>query len=155
MNGKVEYYKRPGDFFTMPKFDIRSINNAMFFNPSKDTQADLFAKFIKDQCEKDFPLMRTAKGRLFVSTCIIDPVKKEPWVYYKDKDDLNDIDMILDPMDLLKYGKDDMMKLHKSSIKVYDGWDEEAKPFTRAVAFAIELKLYARVGPHSITLPIG
>ncbi|KAD4385777.1 hypothetical protein E3N88_25946 [Mikania micrantha] len=37
MNGKVEYYKRPRDFCTMPKVDIRSINKAIqgkafFFN---------------------------------------------------------------------------------------------------------------------------
>ena len=83
MNGKVEYYKRLRDFCTMPKVDIRSINTGMFFNPSKDSKADLFAKFIKDQCEKDFPVMRTAKGRRFVSTCIIDPKTQKPWIYYK------------------------------------------------------------------------
>ncbi|KAD6118935.1 hypothetical protein E3N88_10206 [Mikania micrantha] len=195
MNGKVEYYKRPRDFCTMPKVDIRSINKAMFFNPSKDSQADLFAKFIKDQCEKDFPVMRTGKGRRFASTCIIDPKTKKTWIYYKyppphveitvpvsprvsnnslanflswyyddlnlaaviikNKDDIDDIDIILDPMDLLKYGKDDMMKLHQSPIRVYSGADEEAKPFTRVVAYAIELKLYAGAGPHNVTLPIG
>ncbi|KAL8208996.1 hypothetical protein R6Q57_008408 [Mikania cordata] len=46
-------------------------------------------------------------------------------------------------MDLLKFGKEDMQKLHDNPIKVYEGWDEEAKPFTQVVAFAMELKLYA------------
>ncbi|KAD6119014.1 hypothetical protein E3N88_10285 [Mikania micrantha] len=195
MSGKVEFYKKPRDFCSLPKVDIRSIDKAMFFNPSKDSQADLFAKFIKDQCEKNFPVMRTAKGRRFVSSCIIDPKTKKPWVYYKyppphveqavpvsprvpdnslakfiswyfddlnlaavilrNMDDIDDIDMILDPMDLLKYGKDDMTKLHNSPIRVYSGNDELAKPFTRVVAYAMKLKLYAGAGPHSVTLPIG
>ncbi|KAL8215908.1 hypothetical protein R6Q57_022745 [Mikania cordata] len=59
------------------------MSKAMFFNPAKDSQADLFAKFINDQCEKDFPGMLTAKGKRFVSKCIIDPRTKKPWVYYK------------------------------------------------------------------------
>ncbi|KAL8226780.1 hypothetical protein R6Q57_016612 [Mikania cordata] len=71
------------------------------------------------------------------------------------KDDTDDIDMTLDPMNLLKFGKEDMMKLHQSPIRVYSGNDEEAKPFTRIVAYAIEMKLYAGAGPHSVTLPIG
>ncbi|KAL8223192.1 hypothetical protein R6Q57_020591 [Mikania cordata] len=155
INRKVEYYRKSRDFCTMPKIDLRSINNAMFFNHSKDNQAYLFAKFLKDQCGKDFPVMRTAKGTHFISTCIIDPKSKKPWVYYKKKDDVNDVDMILDPMDLLKFGKENMMRFHKSHIKVYGGWDEEAKPYTRMVAYAIELKLYAGAGPHSVTLPIS
>ncbi|KAD2392828.1 hypothetical protein E3N88_39805 [Mikania micrantha] len=83
MSGKVKFYKKPRDFCSLPKVDIRSIDKAMFFNPSKDSQADLFTKIIKDQCEKNFPVMRTAKGRCFVSSCIIDPKTKKPWVYYK------------------------------------------------------------------------
>ncbi|KAL8244117.1 hypothetical protein R6Q59_010375 [Mikania micrantha] len=83
MNGKLEYYKRLQEFYSMPKFDLWSINNAMFFNPSKDSQAELFAKLLKDKCDKDFSVMKTAKGRRFISSCILDPVKKEPWVYYK------------------------------------------------------------------------
>ncbi|KAL8251876.1 hypothetical protein R6Q59_035569 [Mikania micrantha] len=188
-------WRRPQDFCTKPKVDLRSINNAMFFHPSKDNQAYLFAKFLKDQCEKDFPVMRTAKGRRFVSKCIIDLKTKKYWVYYKyppplteeavpvsprapdnslanfmswyfdektlsavilrNKDDINDIGMILDPMDLLKFGKEDLMKLRQSPIKVYGGWDEEAKPYTHTVAYAIELKLYAGAGPHKFTLSIG
>ncbi|KAD5507987.1 hypothetical protein E3N88_15690 [Mikania micrantha] len=195
MSGKVEFYKKPRDFCSLPKVDIRSIDKAMFLNPSKDSQAELFAKFIRNQCEKDFPTMRTAKGRRFVSSCIIDTKTKKPWVYYKyppphveqavtasprvpdnslanflswyfddlnlaavilrNKDDINDVDIILDPMDLLKYGKEDMMKLHESPIRVHSGNDEQAKPFTRVVAYAMELKLYAGAGPHNVTLPIG
>ncbi|KAL8265786.1 hypothetical protein R6Q59_003130 [Mikania micrantha] len=123
-------------------------NNSMFFNPSKDSHADLFVKFIKDQCDRDFPVMKTTKGRRFVPTCILDLVKKEPWIYYnyplphtekailvslrapdnslanfmswyfdektlaavilQNKDHIKDIDMILDPMDLLKFGKENM-----------------------------------------------
>ncbi|KAL8199588.1 hypothetical protein R6Q57_013156 [Mikania cordata] len=82
-NGKLEYFKRPQDFCSMPKIDLRSINNTVFINLSKDSQAELFAKFLKDQCDKDFPIMKTAKGRRFVSKCILDPVKKEPWIYVK------------------------------------------------------------------------
>ncbi|KAL8209131.1 hypothetical protein R6Q57_008543 [Mikania cordata] len=59
------------------------------------------------------------------------------------KDDINDIDMILDLMDLLKYGKEDIKKLHKSPVRIYGDWDKEAKPFTRVVAFAMEMKFYA------------
>ncbi|KAL8265759.1 hypothetical protein R6Q59_003103 [Mikania micrantha] len=163
MNGKLEYFKRPRDFCSMPKFDIRSINNAMFFNPSKDTQADLFAKFLKDQCDRDFPVMKTTKGRHFVSTYnslanflswYFDE-KTLAAVILWNKDDIKDIDMILDPMDLLKFGKEDMQKLHESPIRVYGDWDEEAKPFTHVVAFAMEQKLYAGAGPHSVSLPIG
>ncbi|KAD7116841.1 hypothetical protein E3N88_04109 [Mikania micrantha] len=135
-NGKLEYFKRPQDVCSMPKFDIRNINNTVLYNPSKDSQAELFAKFIKDQCDSDFPTMKTAKGKRFVSSCILDPLKKEPWVYYK-------------------YPPAIKKKLHDTPIKVCGGWDEEAKPFTRVVAFAMELKLYAGAGPHSVTLPIG
>ncbi|KAL8246004.1 hypothetical protein R6Q59_007220 [Mikania micrantha] len=195
LSGKVEYYRKLQDFCTMPKFDLQSINNAMLFNPSKDNRAYLFAKFLKDQCEKDFPVIRTAKGRRFVSKYIIDPKSKKPWVYYKyppphteeaipvspkdpdnslanclscyfdektlsavilrNKDDVNDVYLILDPMDLLKFWKEDIMCLHKSPIKVYGGWDEEAKPYTRMVAYAIVLKLYAGAETNSVTLPIG
>ncbi|KAL8257478.1 hypothetical protein R6Q59_029519 [Mikania micrantha] len=177
-NGKLEYFKRPQDFCLMPKFDIRSINNdvfynpsKVFYNPSKDSQAELFAKFIKEQCDKDFPTMNTAKGKQFISSCILDPVKKEQWIYFKypppatkkavpvstrvpdnmlqnfdlwyfdekthaatimrTKGDIHDVDIILDPIDLLKFGKDDMQKLHDTPIKVNGGWDEEAKPFTQ------------------------
>ncbi|KAL8240322.1 hypothetical protein R6Q59_013677 [Mikania micrantha] len=177
MKGKVEYYRKPQDFCTMPKFDLRSINNAMFFNPSKDNQADLFAKFLKDQCDNDFPVMRTAKEKHFYppphTEEAVHVSRRAPdnslanflsWyfdektlsaVILRNKDDINDIEMILDPMDLLKFGKEDMMRLHESPIKVYGGWDEEAKPYTRTVAYAIELKLYAGAGPHSVSLPIG
>ena len=48
-----------------------------------------------------------------------------------------------------------MQKLHDTPINVYGDWDEEAKPFTRVVAFAMEMKLYAGAGSHSVTLPIG
>ncbi|KAL8265211.1 hypothetical protein R6Q59_023341 [Mikania micrantha] len=171
-NEKLDYFKRPQDFCSMSSFDIRSINNATFFNPSKDTQADLFAKFIKDQCDKDFHVMKTAKGRRFVDTLV--PIstrvpdnslvnfdfwyfdeKTHAAIIRRTKGDINDIHMILDSMNLLKYGKEDMQRLHDTHIRVYGDWDEEAKPFTKVVAFAMEMKLYDGAGPHSVTLPIG
>ncbi|KAL8224178.1 hypothetical protein R6Q57_019653 [Mikania cordata] len=66
-NGKVEFYKHVNDFCTLPKVDIRSMSKAMFFNLSKDPQADAFARFILDQCEKDFPAMHTAKDDGYIS----------------------------------------------------------------------------------------
>ncbi|KAL8214079.1 hypothetical protein R6Q57_003528 [Mikania cordata] len=184
MNGKLEYFRRPQDFCSMPKFDLKSINYAMFFNPSKDSQDELFTKFLKDQCDKDLPIMKMAKGKR-----VPDLVKKEPWIYYKypppatekvvsvssrvpdnslvnflswyfdertlaavilrNKDDVNDIDMILETMDLLKFGKEDMKKLHESPIRVYCDWDEEAKPFTRKVLDALDL---LRIGVRELCM---
>ncbi|KAL8262572.1 hypothetical protein R6Q59_023921 [Mikania micrantha] len=152
-NGKLEYFKRPQDFFLLPNIDPRSINNVVFKNPSEDSQADLFAKFLKDQCDKDFPTMKSAKGRRFTSTCILDPVKKQPSsisIIVRDLDDY----FILDPMDLLKFGKDDMMVLHKNPIRTYGGYQQEAKPFTKVIVLAIAHKLYAGAGPHLATLSI-
>ncbi|KAL8239651.1 hypothetical protein R6Q59_016218 [Mikania micrantha] len=72
-------------------------------------------------------------------------------VIKKEKDDL---DIVLDPMDLLMYGKDDMQVLHDNPIRTYGGYDEEPKPFTLVVALAMEHKLYAGASPHSVTLVI-
>ncbi|KAL8232121.1 hypothetical protein R6Q57_001899 [Mikania cordata] len=135
-NGKLEYFKRPQDLCSMPKIDLRSINNIVFINLSNNTQDELFAKFLKDQCDKDFPLMKTAKGRRFVSKYILDPFKKEPWIYFK-----------YPPPKIEKevpvHSRDDMTILHKSPIRTYGGYDQEAKPFTRVVALAMAQKIYA------------
>ncbi|KAD4981968.1 hypothetical protein E3N88_18639 [Mikania micrantha] len=40
-------------------------------------------------------------------------------IILRNKYDINDIEMIMDPMDLLKFGKEDMQKLHESPIRVY------------------------------------
>ncbi|KAL8204424.1 hypothetical protein R6Q57_010047 [Mikania cordata] len=61
---------------------------------------------------------------------------------------------IIDPMDLLNFGKDDMMVLHNNPIRTYGGYDQEAKPFTRVIALAIAHKLYAGAGPHLSKGPI-
>ncbi|KAL8196810.1 hypothetical protein R6Q57_024464 [Mikania cordata] len=82
-NRKLEYFKRPQHFCSLPKIDLRSMNNVVFKNISEDNQADLFAKFLKDQCDKNFPTMKLAKGRRFTSKYILDPVTIRPWVYTK------------------------------------------------------------------------
>ncbi|KAL8215989.1 hypothetical protein R6Q57_022826 [Mikania cordata] len=178
---EVTYTSNSRDIFAVP--NERSINKEVFYNSSKDSQAELFAKFLKDECDTDFPTMKTTKGKRYVSSCIIDPVKKKPWIYYRypppatvkavpvssrvpdntlknidfwyfdektdavvimnTKGDLNDLDIIMDLMDLLKFGKDDMQVLHDNPIRIYGGWDEEAKPFTRVTSLAMEMKLYA------------
>ncbi|KAL8223205.1 hypothetical protein R6Q57_020604 [Mikania cordata] len=153
-------------FFLKSKFDIRSINNAMFFNPSKDTQADLFAKFIKDQSNRDFPTMKTAKGRRFVSTCILDLVKKELWICYKY------------PPPATKKVVPVSTKVPDNSLVNFTFWYIDEKTHAtiilrtkgdindtymildpmdllKVVAFAMEMKLYAGTAPHSVTLPIG
>ncbi|KAL8199680.1 hypothetical protein R6Q57_013248 [Mikania cordata] len=62
---------------------LRSINNVVFKNFSKNNQADLFGKFLKDQCDKDFTVLKPVKGRRFRHKYILDPIKMEPWIYTK------------------------------------------------------------------------
>ncbi|KAL8255170.1 hypothetical protein R6Q59_033391 [Mikania micrantha] len=80
--------------------------------------------------------------------------KTHATVIMKTKGDLNYLDIILDPMDLLNFEKDDMQALHDNPIRTYGGWDEEAKLFAQVVALAMSLKLYAGAGPHSMMLAI-
>ncbi|KAL8224224.1 hypothetical protein R6Q57_019699 [Mikania cordata] len=70
------------------------------------------------------------------------------------KDDTNDINMILDPMDLLNFDKEDMQKLHESPIKVYGDWDEEAKAFTHENQRRSRIKGYPK-SPGMYSRPVG
>ncbi|KAL8205562.1 hypothetical protein R6Q57_009113 [Mikania cordata] len=63
--------------------------------------------------------------------------------------------LILDPMYLQKFGKDDMMVLHDNPIHVFGGYDPEAKPFTKVVALDITHKHYAGavlIRQHSVSI---
>ncbi|KAL8226609.1 hypothetical protein R6Q57_016441 [Mikania cordata] len=136
---------------------VMIVRSSLLKNVSKDNQADLFAKFLKDHCEKDFTIMKPVKGRRFRHKYIVDPIKLEPWIYTKylqpkteklvhvhmrvvddtlrdfkfwyfdelsygavivrDSEDL----FILDQMDLLKFGRIDMIVLFQNPIKVARG----------------------------------
>ncbi|KAL8233776.1 hypothetical protein R6Q59_019876 [Mikania micrantha] len=159
---------------------LRSINNAK--NVSEDNQADLFTKFLKDQCDRDFIVMHPVKGNRFRHNYILDLIKMEATIYNKypppnteksmpihmrvPDNALKDFKLwyfdettygavivrdfdyffILDPMDLVKFGRTDISVLFQNPIRVAGGYDQEAKPFTRVVSLEFTHNIYVGAG---------
>ncbi|KAL8262547.1 hypothetical protein R6Q59_023896 [Mikania micrantha] len=165
-NGKLEYFKKPQDFCSLPPIDLRNLNKVTFMNFDKVNKANQFVKFLKDQYHIDFTIMKLAKWRRFkhkyyppprikksvpIHTRVPDDTLKDFKFWYFDEDtfgvvivrESGDI-FILDPMDLLKFGRIDMIVLFQNPIKVVDGFDQEAKPFFQGVGACYYKQLVSR-----------
>ncbi|KAD5318219.1 hypothetical protein E3N88_18165 [Mikania micrantha] len=153
-NGKMEYFRRPQDFSSLPAIDIRNLAKVRFINMDEIESTNRFMNFLKDQCDKYFIVLKPVKGKCYRYKYVLDPVKKDPRFLLMIVRESGDL-FILDPMNLLKFGTTDMTVLFQNSIKVVDGYDQKAKPFTKVVALAITNNLYDGTRSFRTTLDLG
>ncbi|KAI3733238.1 hypothetical protein L1987_64458 [Smallanthus sonchifolius] len=142
-NGRIEYFANMHDFESLPGYDLRALNKAPFYNLGNNGHARNFASFLDRECVSDFKIMKTAKCK-----------RANPMTGFLDIHCTDREFTVADPMDLLKFGKEDMLRLSKQRFFMPEENEKDTKPFIKVLATTLVKGLYTGGGDHSADVEI-